>query len=83
MEDMLWKFPHIGEGIFKKLSNKNLLKCKKVARTWVYFIVNEKFYKLRVKYETIQKEKCDIGWTTLHKAAVAGQFKGKYFSNKN
>ena len=57
MEDMLWKFPHIGEGIFKKLSNKNVVKCKKVARTWESFIVNDRFLKQRVKYETMQKEK--------------------------
>ena len=31
--------------IFKKLSNKNLAKRKKVARTWEHFIINEKFYK--------------------------------------
>ena len=38
MEDMLWKYPHLGEDVFKKLSNKNLAKCKKVARTWESFI---------------------------------------------
>ena len=57
MEDMLWKFPHIGENIFKKLSKKNLAKCKKVSRSWEYFITNEKFYKQRVHYEMKQKDK--------------------------
>ena len=71
MEDMLWKFPHVGENIFKKLSNKKLAKCKEVARTWEYFITHEKFYKQRVKYEIIQKEKDDIGMTPLHIAALA------------
>ena len=57
MEDMLWKFPYIGQKIFKKLSNHNLAKCKKVAKTWEHFIINENFYKQKVKYETKQKEK--------------------------
>ena len=48
MEDMLWKFPHVGEQIFTKLSNKNLAKCKKISRSWDYFITNEKFCKQRV-----------------------------------
>ena len=74
MEDMLWKFPHIGVGIFKKLSNKNLAKSKQVARTWENFIINEKFYKQKVKYETIQKQRLGNGNTALHKFAVNGQF---------
>ena len=73
MEDMLWKFPHIGENIFKKLSNKNLAKSKKISRSWEYFITNEKFYKQRVHYEMMQKDKDSSGLTPLHKAARAGQ----------
>ena len=37
MEEMLWKFPHISNQIFKKLSNKNLVKSQKIARTWKFF----------------------------------------------
>lgn len=73
MEDMLWKFPHIGQQIFKKLSNKNLAKSKEVARTWKHFITNEKFYKQKVYYESKQKKKDDLGRTSLHKAAEMGK----------
>ena len=76
MEDMLWKFPHIGENIFKKLSNKKLAKCKTVARNWEQFINDERFYKKKVKYELIQKTKDKEGTTQLHKAAEAGQLEG-------
>ena len=69
MEDMLWRFPHIGVGIFKKLSNKNLAECKKVARTWKHFVINEKFYKVKVHYEMKQKELDRFGRTPLHNAA--------------
>ena len=74
MEDMLWKFPHVGKRIFKKLSNKNLVKCKEVGRSWEYFITHEKFYNEKVKYELIQKKRDEIGRTPLHEAAEAGQF---------
>ena len=72
MEDMLWKFPHVGQQIFSKLSNKNLVKGKKVARTWEHFITNEHFYQQKVHYETKQKKKEKNGETPLHKAAKEG-----------
>ena len=74
MEDMLWKFPHVGNRIFKKLSNKNLARCKKVEKTWETFIINDKFYKQKVYYEMKQKEKSENGMTPLHKAAKEGNF---------
>ena len=74
MEDMFLKFPHIGEGIIKKVSIKNLAKCIKVARTWERFIVDDKFYKERVKYEKLQMDVDENGRTPLHKAAENGQF---------
>jgi ankyrin repeat protein len=73
MEETLLRFSHIGEGIFKKLSNKSLAKCRTVDEAWEHFISNEKFYKQRVKYETIQKEKDEIGRTPLHRAAEDGK----------
>ena len=73
MEDMLWKFPHVGQQIFKNLSNKNLVKSKEVARTWENFITNQNFYKLKVYYEIKQKED-PVGWTPLHDAAFKGIF---------
>ena len=73
MEEILWRFPHIGEQTFKKLSNENLVKCKTVGRTWYHFIDNEKFYKQRVRYENHQKDVDKIGKTPLHKEARDGQ----------
>ena len=70
MEDMLWKFPHIGKKIFNKVSCKNLVKCFKVKQEWEQFIKDEvkKFH-----FEMKQTEKDCIGRTPLHKAAEAGQ----------
>ena len=72
MEEILWRFPHIGEETFKKLSNKSLVKCMTINRTWYHFITNEKFYKLRVQYENEQKIVDKFGNTPLHKAAKYG-----------
>ena len=88
MEDMFWKFPHINANIFKKLSNKNLAKCRKVGRTWADFIKNERFYKQRVKYENIQKVGDEKEETPLHKAAKVGDLEKckliiKHVENKN
>ena len=57
---------------FKKLPNKNIVKSMKVAGTWEYFIINEKFYQPKGHYETKQKEKDGYGGTPLHKAALEG-----------
>ena len=45
-----------------------------MARIWERFIVNDKFYKERVKYEKLQKDVDRNGKTPLHKAAENGQF---------
>ena len=56
-----------------KLSNKNLAKSKKAARTWDHFITNERFYKQKVYFENKQKEKNQFGETPLHEAAKEGK----------
>ena len=55
MEDMFWRFPHIGDQILKKLSNKSIVNSKKLARTWNCFIKNAKFYRRRVKMRHFRK----------------------------
>ena len=68
MEEVILRFPHLGEKIFKILSNKNVVKCNLTSRSWHIFITNEKFYKKRVFYENLQKD-VDHGNTPLHIAA--------------
>ena len=60
MEELLWRFPLIGTKTFKRLSNQSLAKSKTVSRVWYNFITNEKFYKLRVRFENIQKDISEI-----------------------
>ena len=75
MEEVLWRFPHIGEKTFKMLSNKNLAKCKTVSRTWDQFIKNDRVCKQRAHYENIQKDKNIDGDTELHKKACLPKFR--------
>ena len=72
MEEVLLRFPHLGENIFKIVSNKKLIQSKMTTRSWSHFIVSKKFYKQRVIYENLQKDVDDNGYTPLHKAARDG-----------
>ena len=74
IEELFWRFPHIGEKIFKNLSNKNLVKCKSVSKSWYHLIINQKFYQQRVYYEKLQKNVDGYGRTPLHNAAENGEF---------
>ena len=85
MEEMIFKFPHIGRQIFEKLTDENLVKCLKVSQSWEHPLTEEKLQRiqriqrLRIKYETIQKNKDKYGYTTLHQVAENGQFTGDFF----
>lgn len=48
MEEALTRFPHLGDGIFKKLDSKSLINCKEVNRTFKNFMKVEKKSYLRV-----------------------------------
>ena len=53
MEEVLLRFVRLGEDIFDSLDNKNLVKCRKITRTWNSFIEDQKFAWVRII------EKCD------------------------
>ena len=66
MEEVLLRFAQLGEDIFDSLDNKNLVKCRKITRTWNSFIEDQKFAWVRIiekcdrktnkKYEILKKE---------------------------
>ena len=76
MDEVLLRFPHLGEKTFKQLTNKNLVKSMIVSKAWNRFITNGKFYKLRVQYENVQKIVDADGNTPLHTAAKYGDLSG-------
>ena len=47
MEQIFPRFPHLAEGIFEKLNNKTLAKCKVVSRSWKASIDDFKFTWIR------------------------------------
>ena len=47
MEQIFLRFPHLAEGIFEKLNNKTLAKCKVVSRSWKTSIDDFKFTWIR------------------------------------
>ena len=48
MEEVLIRFPHLGENIFHKLNSKSLIKCKQVNRTFNNFLKVEQSSYFRV-----------------------------------
>ena len=86
MEEVLLRFPHIGEGIYKKLNGKDFCKSMEVTRSWNYFIRNQRV--LQRAYNThkapwvIQTLTEEIDWyqshqqkkTPFHLAAQRGYF---------
>ena len=80
MEEVIWRFPHIGDQIFVELGDSSLARCRETNRLWQDFITNEKFYKKRIQ-EMIDEEKESYeelfvvtpSLTPLHTAAMTGQ----------
>ena len=63
MENVLLRFPHLGEAIFQKVDNKSLASCQIVSASWYRFIQYQKCPKwIRIKHrlvknlETLSKE---------------------------
>ena len=48
MEEILLRFPHIGEILFDLMDNITLANCRKVCRTWKGFIENQKNFWIRI-----------------------------------
>ena len=48
VEDLMLRFPHLPEQIFQKLDNKNLFKCREVAKSWQNLIDGRNYPWLRI-----------------------------------
>ena len=55
MEEVIARFPHLVEEILNSLSNKSLVGCREVNKTWQEFISNERFYKKRIEDERFKR----------------------------
>ena len=69
MEEVLLRFPHLGDQIFENLDNENLAQSRTISRSWLAFINEEK-----ISWKKIQKKfPCKKGETNLHLAAKTNQ----------
>ena len=85
MENVLLRFPHLGEAIFQKVDNKSLASCQTVSASWYKFIQYQKHPKwIRVKHrlvknlETLSKE--FNGLQKYDGSAINGSFVRMIFS---
>ena len=53
IEEIFWRFPHIGEQIFDNLKNSSLTKCRRVNKYWQNFIDGQKILYIRKIQENI------------------------------
>ena len=70
MEVLTVRFPHLSEMIFDYLDNQSLAKCKIVSKTWNIYVVEQKFYGIRIIKETVKKfHKLSEPWLEIFKKA--------------
>ena len=70
METLTMRFPHLGEMIFDYLDNQSLAKCKIVSKTWNIYIVEQRFYGIRIIKETVERfHKLSNPWFEVFKKA--------------
>ena len=55
MEEIFFRFSHLGEQIFKQLDNESLATCTKVDRLWHGYLEQQKFLHVRAIIETVKK----------------------------
>ena len=60
MEEILLRFSHIGQAIFKELNGRDFCKSREVNRQWYHFINNEralqKIYKKQIQDKMLNEE---------------------------
>ena len=55
MEEIFFRFSHLGKQIFELLDKESLAKCKKVDRLWHGYLEQQKFLHVRAIVETVEK----------------------------
>ena len=63
MDEVLIRFPVIGQKIFKELDNKNLAKCRNVSKFWQHFLDNDSLlWKRRIEKYAQNQVKFNENW---------------------
>ena len=69
VEEIFWRFPHLGTQILEKLDNNSLVKCREISTWWKKFVDNDKILWIQQIQEhismstpsvqkSLQKENC-------------------------
>ena len=53
IEEIFWRFPHLGTQIFEKLDHSNLVKCREISTWWKKFVDNDKTFWIKQIQEHI------------------------------
>ena len=68
MEEVNFRFQHLGEQIFNSLDNESLGNCKEVSRSWQNFLEGQKFLNTRIILVTVTKmHKVGKSWFQVFK----------------
>ena len=70
IEEIFWRFPHLGTQILAKLDNNSLVKCREISKWWKKFVDNDKTLWIQQIQEhismstpsvqkSLQKENCE------------------------
>ena len=72
MEEILTRFPGVGENIFKQLDYKDLVWCKMVSKFWYNFLDNSSLvYRRRIQKRTHNQVRFKKVWKLItEKASV-------------
>ena len=76
IEESFWRFPHIGEKIFKELDDNSLYKCLEVNKWWQKFIKEKKIRQINmiqkhtyIKSSILKKELSNKDFETVQNLA--------------
>ena len=67
IEELFWRFPHIGEQILEKIDNPSVANCRQVNKWWCNFVEGKDLLIRKIqRHVCISKEKCISSWKKLH-----------------
>ena len=54
MDKQFARFPHISEEIFDQLDNQNLVKCRRISKSWCNYLDDQKILYIRIIKQSIK-----------------------------
>ena len=72
IDELLTRFPQVGQKIFEKLDNQSLMNCKQVSKLWYNFLDGQKFPWIEILKTIVKKSQneyyaCPQKWKKMFK----------------